>query len=121
MAVYTSAANKALRNRECAWDTVANHLRETSEAADRAPPTYAVRKLVPRMQAILTSLNGEEFRQAVEAAFTQIETSRTYLSESARDRDTRHLLSMAFERLEELEALPFYDDRPDFCAAAHKA
>jgi hypothetical protein len=61
------------------------------------------------MHTVLTSGVGDEFRCALEAAFSHIETSRVYLSESAQDRDTQHLLSLAFQRLEGLAALPLYE------------
>ena len=109
LAVFTPAAGAALRDSENAWDEVTDRLRETTAAAEHAPESYAVRVLVPHMHAVLTSGVGDEFRGALEAAFSHIETSRASLSESVRDRDTRHLLSLAFERLEGLAALPLYE------------
>lgn len=109
LAVFIPAAGAALRDSENAWDVVTDRLRETAAAAEHAPASYAVRSMIPHMQAVLTSGVGDEFRGAVEAAISHIETSRAYLSESPRDRDTRHLLSLAFQRLEELAALPLYE------------
>lgn len=109
LAVLTPDAGAALRDSETAWDEVTDRLRETTGAAEHAPASYAVRVMVPQMHTVLTSGVGDEFHAALEVAFSHIESSRVYLSESAQDRDTRHLLSLAFQRLEGLAALPLYE------------